>query len=75
MKVVELLKIGSELLKLMSRHDVLRDDWRWVSLYEEYHNLRSNGVKHVSAINMLSETYHVSERTVERIIKRLKGEC
>ena len=75
MKVVELLKIGGELLKLMSKHDVLRDDYRYVPMFEEYQNLRRNGLKHHAAITMLSDEYHVSTRTIERIIKRLKCDC
>ena len=35
MKVVELLKLGGEMLKLMSKHEVNRDDWRFVPMYEE----------------------------------------
>lgn len=75
MKVIELLKIGGELLKMMSRRDVMRDDYRYIPMYEEYHNLRTNGVKHIVAIRMLGEGYGVSTRTVERIIKRLNAEC
>jgi len=75
MKVVELLKLGGEVLKLMSRNDVLRDDYRYVSLYEEYQSMRDNGLKHVAVIRMLSEDYCISTRTVERIIKRLGEEC
>jgi hypothetical protein len=75
MKVVELLKIGGELLKLMSKHDVLRDDYRYVPMFEEYQNLRRNGLKHRAAITMLGDEYHVSTRTIERVIKRLKGDC
>lgn len=74
MKVVELLKVGSEMLKVMSRHDVCRDDYRYVSLYEKYHIMREKGVKHLAAIHMLSEDYHISTRTVERVVKRLGGE-
>lgn len=75
MKVVELLKIGGELLKVMSQNDVMRDDYRYVGLYEEYQMMRDNGMKHIVAIKMLSEDYCISPRTVERVIKRLGSEC
>lgn len=75
MKVVELLKIGGELLKLMSANDVLRDDWRYVSLYEEYQMMRENGLKYIAAVKMLSEEYCISTRTVERVVKRLGRGC
>lgn len=75
MKVVELLKIGGEMLKMMSKHDVFRDDWRYISLYESYKTMRNNRIKHIAAIRMLGEDYNISTRTVERIIKRLSIDC
>lgn len=75
MKVIELLKIGGEMLKLMSRNEVNRDDWRFVPMYEEFREMRDKGVKYREAVRMLAEDYHVSRATVERAIKRLEGEC
>lgn len=75
MKVVELLKIGGEMLKLMSVHDVNRDDWRFVSMYEEFQHMRQNGIKYRECVRMLSDDYHVSRSTVERALKRLDAEC
>ncbi len=75
MKVVELLKIGAEMLKLMSRNEVNRDDWRFVPMYEDFQEMRDKGVKYREAVRMLAEDYHVSRATVERAIKRLEGEC
>ena len=70
-----MLKLGTETLKTMSKRDVLRDDWRYVPLVEEYFAMRSNGLKHHAAVVMLSDDYHVSYRTVERVLKRLCREC
>jgi len=75
MKVIELLKIGGEMLKLMSRNEVNRDDWRFVPMYEDFQEMRDKGVKYREAVRMLAEDYHVSRATVERAIKRLEGEC
>lgn len=75
MKVFELLKIGGEMLKVMSHHDVLRDDYKYVAMYEEYHAMRNNRQKHVAAIETLSKQYGVSTRTIERAIKRLHADC
>ena len=74
MKVVELLKIGGEMLKLMSRNEVNRDDWRFVPMYDDFQEMRDKGVKYREAVRMLAEDYHVSRATVERAIKRLEGE-
>ena len=75
MKVIELLKLGGEMLKLMSRNEVNRDDWRFVPMYEAFQEMRLKGVKYREAVRMLAEEYHVSRATVERAIKRLDGEC
>ena len=75
MKVIELLKIGSEMLKLMSQNEVNRDDWRFVPMYDEFQQMRKNGVKYREAVRMLAEDYHVSRATVERAIKRLESDC
>ena len=75
MKVIELLKISGELLKLMSRNEVNRDDWRFVPLYEEFQEMRDKGVKYREAVRMLAEDYHISRATVERAIKRLESDC
>ena len=75
MKVVELLKIGGELLKLMSKHDVKRDDYRFVKMYHEYLNMRQRGIKYRVVIQMLAEEYHTSKASIERAIRRLSQEC
>ena len=75
MKRVELLKIMAEGLKKLSQNDVMRDDYKFVPMYEEFKMLRQNGVKYRAAIRMLSEDYHISRATVERTIRRLDGDC
>lgn len=75
MKVIELLKLGGEMLKLMSENEVNRDDWRFVPMYEEFQEMREKGVKYREAVMMLAEDYHISRATVERAIKRLDSDC
>ena len=75
MKVIELLKLGGEMLKLMSDNEVNRDDWRFVPLYEEFQTMRYNGMKYRETVRMLAEDYHISRATVERAIKRLERDC
>lgn len=75
MKVIEMLKLVCETLKVMSKHDVMRDDWRWIPMYDEFKNMRSTGLKYKECIRMLAEDYNVSRATVERAIRRLDSEC
>ena len=74
MKVVELLKMQREPLKMMSENDVKRDYWKYVPLYEEFHTMRSNGVKYREAVRMLAESYKTGRATVERVLKKLRQE-
>lgn len=74
MKAVKLLKIGRELLKLMSLFDLKVSDYKYVDLFMEYSMLRENDVKYTAAIMELSEKYHISESSVKRIIRRFEQE-
>ena len=71
MKVVEIVKIARELLKLMSEYGVKVGDQDYVDVYEDFVNMRMNRVKYRSAIRMLAEERKISTRTLERIFRRL----
>ena len=75
MKVIELLRISTESLKLMSRHGIYLDDYRYIEAYEQFVRMRLFGVKYRSAITMLAEEYKVGERTLQRAFRRLEREC
>lgn len=74
MKVIEILKISGDLLKLMSENDVMRDDYRYIEMYDEFVNMRSLGVKYSEAVRLLSEDYGISKTTIERAMSRLSRE-
>ena len=71
MRIVEFIKIGRELLKIMSKYDVKLDDWMYVDMYEEYKEMRAKGFKYKFVIMQLSLTHSISKSKVERIIRRL----
>ena len=71
MKVVEIVRISRELLKLMSDYGVKLGDYKFIDAYTDYVNMRQNRVKHRSAIRMLADERHVSTRTLERVFQRL----
>lgn len=75
MKVLELMKISTEVLKLMTKNDIHRDDYLYVKAYEEFLMMRRNRMKYHAAIKILSEDYHIGERTLQRVFKRLSSEC
>lgn len=74
MKVVNLLIIGRELLKLMSDCDLKRDDYLYIGLYLEYTRMRGEGEKVDYVLRYLSDKYKVSESTIKRVVRRLSKE-
>ena len=74
MKVVEILKLGREFLKLLSSFDLRCDDYKHIELYEEYVKMRRDGDKVDYILYLLSEKYNLSESTVKRIVRRLSKE-
>ena len=74
MKVIELVKISIETLKMMSKHDIKLNDWKYIEMFEEYLDMRSNKDKFRYIMAYLAEKYKISESTVKRIVKRLSEE-
>lgn len=74
MKVVKLLHLGKELLKMMSLCELRVDDYKYIELYSEYVKARQEHVKYAVVIMELSQRYGISESSVKRIIKRFEKE-
>ena len=74
MNTIELLEIGKSILSIMSKNNIKRDDFKYIDAYNSFLNMRKNKIKYRSAIHMLSEENNISERTLERIFKRLSKE-
>lgn len=74
MKAVNLLKIGAELLKMMSICDLKVNDWQYVEMYSEYVKERKNHTKYDVVIMNLSKEYGISESSVKRLIRRFERE-
>lgn len=74
MKVVELVKISSEAMKVMSASGIRTDDWKHVLMYDEYTAMRRESEKFRYVIAHLAEKYGTSESTVKRIVRRLSRE-
>lgn len=74
MKVIDLLRLERESLKVMSNYGLKVEDYEYIALYEEYKERRRDNEKYRYIIICLSMKYHISESKVKRIIKRLGGE-
>ena len=74
MKVAELLKINQSAMESLSKCDIRKGDFRFVSLYEEFVHLREKGEKYWYVVRHLAERYKMSESSVKRLVKRLSRE-
>lgn len=72
MEIAEIVRIGRELLKLLSENEVRVEDWKYLNMYDEYRRMRKNGVKYRFAVAELATLHHISRAKVERIISRLQ---
>jgi len=75
MKVIEILKFNRELIENLSQVGIRLDDARFVSLYDDYCRMTASGDKVSYAVAVLSERYHVCERKVYSLLKRMGTEC
>lgn len=74
MRAIELVKISSEAMKVMSEIGIRTDDWRYVRMYEDFVEMRRNREKFRYIIAVLAERYGVSESTVKRVVGRMSRE-
>lgn len=74
MKGVDLLKINRIGIELMSKIGLKTDDHQYLELYDTYLNMRNMGEKVAYIVAHLAETYHISESSVKRIIRRFSRE-
>ena len=75
MKVVEIIKLGREMLKTLSENDVIIGDWKYIEMYDEYCRMRNNGIKYRAAIAEVALCHNISRAKAERIIRRFSKEC
>ena len=75
MKVIESLKLGREMLKLLSKKGSKVTDWQYVELYEEFTSMREQGMKVRGIAMELSERYGIAVSTLFKIVNRLSKDC
>lgn len=75
MKVIEILKLNRELLKICRDVGIRMDDVQYIELYNDYNRLLAAGEKVSYIVAVLAERYAVSERKVYALIKRLRADC
>ena len=60
MKVIEILKLGRNLIELLQKSCIRMDDVLFIGMYDEYIEIISNGNKKSYAVTVLSKKYGIS---------------
>lgn len=74
MKLIELVKISTKVLEMVSENGIKASDYKYVTMYEEYRMMRAAGEKYSYVVAFLAEKYKTSESSVKRLIRRLSQE-
>ena len=75
MKVVELMKIGKEILEVLQNSCIRTADVRFLAMYDEYKDMAKRSEKTSYIAMILSKKYGISERQFYYLIKRLEKDC
>lgn len=75
MKKIEILKFNREVIeKLISLDIPLKYVW-YVDMFEDYSIMVLKGYKKSYIVAFLAEKYHVCERQIYKLVRKLKEEC
>ena len=75
MKVIEILNLNKELLKIFRKIGIRLEDVQYIDLYNEYRELLSKGNKVSYIVAVLADRYGIGERKVYSLIKRFQSDC
>lgn len=75
MKVIEILNLNRELLKIFRKVGIRLEDVQYIDLYNEYRELQDKGNKVSYIVAVLADRYGISERKVYSLIKRFQSDC
>jgi hypothetical protein len=75
MKVIEILKLGREMMKALQESCIKIDDYKYIEMYEEYKSITDAGGKTSYAVALLAEQYGISERKVYYLLRKLSKDC
>lgn len=75
MKVVEILKLGQNIVETLQKACIKIEDVRYVGMYDDYQEIVSNGNKKSYAVAVVADKYGISERQVYYLLKRFDADC
>lgn len=75
MKVIEILKLGRGMMKVLQESCIKMEDYKYIEMYEEYKEIVKSGGKTSYAVAVLAEQYGISERKVYYLLRKLSKDC
>ena len=75
MKAIDVVKIMACGMEILSKADIKTEDYKHISLYEDYCKMRSEGHKYEYAVAVLSKRYKISRSSVSRLIRKFGKDC
>ena len=75
MKVFEAIKLTESTLIALRNANIGTGDVEYIRLFEEFRDLRDDGLKVSYCVAFLSEKYHISIRKVYDLIRKFKSDC
>ena len=75
MKVIEILKLGRNMLETLHEACIKLSDFEHIAMYDEYVSMIEEGLKKCYIVAFLSEKYEISERKVYYVIKKFETDC
>lgn len=75
MKVIDVMIINENLLKLMSNFDIKPKEYIYIDMYREFTELRyERNEKYDYVISTLADKYKISKSKAKRLIKKMEFE-
>lgn len=74
MQVANVVRLASELLKVLSENEGNINDWSYLPIYDEFVEMRNKQVKYRVAVDELSKKHNISKTKIERVIRRFRKE-
>ena len=75
MKVLELLKISCEMMKMLHKSGISIDDYKYLPMLKDFEKMKECGEKTTYIVIILSEKYNICQRKVYKVLKRLFADC
>lgn len=75
MKVHEFVRLNKCILNIMQENGIKLTDYRYSDLFDDYIRMKDEGHKITYIVASLSNKYEIAERSIYKIMERMRKEC